>query len=125
MKKKVIITIMMVLILLLGVIVGCIYFNKNNKRTDNIIINENGVKYSNNIIVMFLNSDVNKSTCEQIAKEIDGNIISFDSISVRVQLNGIKFTSYDEILQYCQQLKEQYEEVKLAMPEMIDTTTVN
>lgn len=122
MKKKVIITIMMVLILILGVIVGCRYFNK---RTDNTIINENGVKYSNNIIVMFLNSDVSKSTCEQIAKEMDGNIISFNSISVRVQLNDIKFASYDEILQYCQQISSQYEEVKYSMPEMIDTTTVN
>ena len=33
--------------------------------------------------------------------------------------------SYDEILQYCQQIKNQYEEVKYAMPEMITETTVN
>ena len=56
---------------------------------------------------------------------IDGNIISFNSISVRVQLNDRKFTSYDEILHYCQQVKNQYEEVKYVMPEMIETTTVN
>lgn len=125
MKKKVIITIVIILILMIGVIIGCTYFNKNNKRTDNFIINENGVKYANNIIVIFLNSDVNESTCNQIAKEINGNIISFNSISVRVQLNDRKFTSYDEILQYCQQVENQYEEVKYVMPEMIETTTVN
>lgn len=125
MKKKVIITIVIILILMIGVIIGCTYFNKNNKKTDNFIINENGVKYANNIIVIFLNSDVNESTFNQIAKEINGNIISFNSISVRVQLNDRKFTSYDEILQYCQQVENQYEEVKYVMTEMIETTTVN
>lgn len=62
---------------------------------------------------------------EQLVKKINGNIISSNSISIQIKLNDIKFTSYDEILQYCQQLKEQHEEVKYAMPEMMDTTTVN
>lgn len=122
MKKKVIITIVIVLILMIGVIIGCTYFNK---MTDNFIINENGVKYANNIIVIFFNSDVNEATCNQIVKEINGNIISLNSISVRLQLNDRKITSYDEILQYCQQIKNQYEEVKYAMPEMIETKSVN
>lgn len=124
MSKKLIIIIITILILIIGVIVGYTYLNPKNN-TDDIIIDENGVEYSSNTIVVFFYSNVSKLTCEQIVKEIDGNAISFSSISVQIKLNNRKFNSYDEILQYCQQIKNQYEEVKYAMPVMITETTVN
>lgn len=123
MKDK-IIRIILILILIIGVIVGYTYLNQNNNTYD-IIIDKNGVKYSNNTIVVFFNSNVSKSTCEQIVKEIDGNAISYSTISTQVRLNNRKFNSYDEILQYCQQIKNQYEEIKYAMPEILTETTLN
>lgn len=96
--------------------------------TDNSgkIIDDNGMRFINNEVIIFFNENVDESRCEEIIKEINGKIknsLGFIK-NYEVQLN-YKFSTYESIKKYCKTLEELYDEISSVNANLIFEVSPN
>ena len=90
------------------------------------IIDDNGMRFIDNEVTIFFNENVDESRCEEIIKEINGNIknsLGFIK-NYDVQLN-YKFSTYESIEKYCKTLEELYDEIFCVNANLIIETIPN
>ena len=128
-KMKVIKGIIIVLFLITIVLtIAIIYLiNKSEKNNENFNYNDENITrdydsgrvFINNEVLIFFNSNVEESSCEEIIYEISGkNIAPIVEKFYIVEVN-YKFTTYSEIEEYGEMLKEQYDEIESVYANMI------
>ena len=115
-KTKIVIIVMIVLIIILAVVMVINYYKKINSN----ITEDNGIEFINNKVIIFFNNDVEAERCRQIIAEIGGEVSHAEEFinCYEVTLNE-KFFSYDELKQYCEELKKSYKEIQTTTADLV------
>ncbi len=91
---------------------------KSNYNSD--IVEDGGIKFYNNQVLINFYNNVKESRCEEIIKEINGKTFWSSGIikSYHIQVNKI-FTTHSSITEYCKLLEEKYREIQNISPNYV------
>lgn len=139
-SDKIVLGIMLVVIVFLSCILGYLLITKKSSITDKpvlekensiaeYVLDENGNRFSNKEIMIQFDESVDYERGKELINEIDGeNIARASWISYigacEVEFKE-RFKTYDDIVNYCDKINKDYEEIKIAFPSRMEEITID
>lgn len=89
--------------------------NKNNKEKSEENPENKNLTFVDNQIILTLNDNTTREYVLQLANDIDARIIQEIEVfhDYTLEFNNKKFSSMDEVIQYCGELEKKYLEIEL------------
>ena len=89
--------------------------DKNNKEKSEENLENKNLTFVDNQIILTLNDNTTREYVLQLANDIDARIIQEIEVfhDYTLEFNNKKFSSMDEVIQYCGELEKKYLEIEL------------